>query len=343
MSEDRGGGPLAFHPTATFARGWYLALYSDELPIGAVHSLEYLGRRLVAFRGEDGRAAILDAHCPHLGAHFGVGGRVDGSRLRCPFHGWAFSADGVCREIPYARRIPAQARARSHPVVERNGALFFWLDPESGPPTFEVPVLPEWGHPDWGTAWHHTVWVVRTHPLDILENGIDFPHSMPVHGFDAPRGFHAFDGPLYRWGAETGKTIELLDDRRERFRFAVETWGLGVSHVHYDGLFSVVFQIGQTPIDATTTRIAFSILTRARDRNHPEIGPALERYVADNVRTFEQDFPIWENKVYRERPLLCEGDGPIHAFRRWAAQFYPSAIASSGSSHPPLLRRRPAR
>ena len=37
-----------------------------------------------------------------------------------------------------------------------------------------------------------------------------------------------------------------------------------------------------------------------------------------------KDFPIWENKVYRERPLLCDGDGPIQAFRRWAAQFYPS-------------------
>ena len=51
---------------------------------------------------------------------------------------------------------------------------------------------------------------------------------------------------------------------------------------------------------------------------------SLQRYVADNIRTFEQDFPIWENKVYRERPVLCDGDGPIHEFRRWAAQFLPT-------------------
>jgi hypothetical protein len=24
----------------------------------------------------------------------------------------------------------------------------------------------------------------------------------------------------------------------------------------------------------------------------------------------EQDIPIWENKIYLENPLLCDGDGP---------------------------------
>jgi len=312
---------LSAHPLP-IPRSWYLVLYSDELPPGAVRPLDYCDRSLVAYRGEDGVAAILDAHCPHLGAHLGIGGRVEGATLACPFHGWRWARDGRCAAIPYAARIPAQARLRSYPVVERNGALWFWFDPDDGKPDFDVPALPEYGDPEFGTDWHHTVWTVRVHPQDVLENGIDFPHSAPVHGFDAPRGVFDFDGPRYRWGADTGKTIELLDERREAFSFRVETWGLGLSHVHYDGLFSVLFQIGHTPIDAATTRITFSILTRARDRDDPEIGPALARYVADNVRTFEQDFPIWENKIFRERPLLCDGDGPIAAYRRWAAQFY---------------------
>jgi len=309
---------------ADYARGWYLALYSDALPRGGVRALDYLGRSFVAFRGEDGVAAIVDAFCPHLGAHLGFGGAVVDGDLQCPFHGWRWTRAGRCSAIPYAKRIPANARLRSHPVVERNGALWLWFDAEAGAPGFEVPVLPEWGDAEWGKDWQHTVWDVRAHPLDILENGIDWPHSGPVHGFDAPRGVYAFDGPLYRWGADTGKEILLLDSKRESFRFRVETWGLGLSHVHYDGLFSVVFQIGQTPIDATRTRISFSILSRERDRRDPEIAPALARYVADNVRTFEQDFPIWENKRHRERPLLCDGDGPIGEFRRWAAQFYPA-------------------
>jgi len=305
-------------------RGWYLALYSDELSVGEVRALEYVGRKLVAFRGEDGSAALVDAHCPHLGAHLGVGGQVVANALRCPFHGWEWDRSGRCRRIPYATRMPSGARLRSYPVVERNGALWFWFDSDDAAPDFEVPVLAEWGDPEYEARWDRYVWTIRTHPQDILENGIDFPHSLPVHGFDPPRDVvSSFECPLYRWGATTGKQIELLDGQWESFSFYVDTWGLGVSHVRYRGLFSVIFQIGHTPVDPWTTRLTFSVLTRERDRRDPEIASALQRYEADNVRTLEQDFPIWENKCYRERPPLCEADGPIHEFRRWARQFYP--------------------
>jgi 3-ketosteroid 9alpha-monooxygenase subunit A len=52
-------------------------------------------------------------------------------------------------------------------------------------------------------------------------------------------------------------------------------------------------------------------------------------YVAgylDNLkRGFEDDFRIWEHKVYRDPPLLCDGDGPIGKLRRWYRQFYSPA------------------
>ena len=39
-------------------------------------------------------------------------------------------------------------------------------------------------------------------------------------------------------------------------------------------------------------------------------------------RQFDEDLPIWENKIFLERPVLCDGDGPIGAMRRWGRQFY---------------------
>ena len=50
----------------------------------------------------DGVVGVLDAFCPHLGAHLGMGGTVEGNALRCPFHGWEFATSGACTAIPYA-------------------------------------------------------------------------------------------------------------------------------------------------------------------------------------------------------------------------------------------------
>jgi phenylpropionate dioxygenase-like ring-hydroxylating dioxygenase large terminal subunit len=80
---------LIFPPLATTHQltkipfGWYFVAYSDELDVGDVKSLHYFGRDLVLFRNESGQAGVLDAYCPHMGAHLGEGGVVDGDSLRC--------------------------------------------------------------------------------------------------------------------------------------------------------------------------------------------------------------------------------------------------------------------
>jgi hypothetical protein len=40
------------------------------------------------------------------------------------------------------------------------------------------------------------------------------------------------------------------------------------------------------------------------------------------IAAVQPDIPIWEHKLYRPRPLLCDGDGPIAEFRSWARHFY---------------------
>ena len=59
--------------------GWFMMAYSDELSIGEVKPVHYFGQELVLWRGEDGKARMIDAYCKHLGAHLGYGGRVKGN------------------------------------------------------------------------------------------------------------------------------------------------------------------------------------------------------------------------------------------------------------------------
>jgi phenylpropionate dioxygenase-like ring-hydroxylating dioxygenase large terminal subunit len=56
--------------------------WSEEFVPGTVKAMKYLGSDLVAYRTYDGRLSVLDAYCPHMGAHLGYGGCVDGETKR---------------------------------------------------------------------------------------------------------------------------------------------------------------------------------------------------------------------------------------------------------------------
>ena len=97
-------------PFPRYPNGCFQVAYTDDLPAGAVMPLSYFGKELVAFRGRDGAVNVLDAHCPHLGAHLGYGGKVEGNRIRCPFHAWQFDGSGACTHVPYSDRAPLRAQ-----------------------------------------------------------------------------------------------------------------------------------------------------------------------------------------------------------------------------------------
>jgi nitrite reductase/ring-hydroxylating ferredoxin subunit len=134
-------------PAAQFAEypaSWYLfgASASLERPI----SKRMLGRNLVAFRTESGRAVVMQGNCAHMGADLGCG-KVVGETLQCPFHGWRYDAGGMCVDVPCApvlepreRAAPSFARLQAYPVVERHGYLFFFNGRE---PLFPLPFF--WG------------------------------------------------------------------------------------------------------------------------------------------------------------------------------------------------------
>ena len=56
--------------------GWYTACSSHDLAPGERLSFIAVERELVVYRGESGRVSVLDAHCPHMGAHLGGDGQL---------------------------------------------------------------------------------------------------------------------------------------------------------------------------------------------------------------------------------------------------------------------------
>ncbi len=285
--------------------GWFVVSQAKDLAVGEVQALYLFARDLVLFRDATGAAHLLDAHCPHLGAHLAVGGEVEGECLRCPFHGWKLDGEsGDCVDIPYgaATRIPKRATTRSYPVVERNGFVWAWYHGRDGEPFFEVPEVPELNDPAWSPM------IVREFEIavpaqDMAENNVDFAHFQYVHGSDGVREDEfVVDG--------TYKRAVGLDGM-----FVREGFGLGLGVLRITGM--VTFLSSTTPIDEENVLVRWAFTAPV------ESGPNAATEAAESFcEGVSQDIPIWENKVYRDRPVLTRSERPILEHRRWSQQFY---------------------
>ena len=306
------------YPFGPYPTGWYLALESRALAPGAVLPLTRFGRELVAFRSEKtGTAVILDAHCPHMGAHLGYGGAVDGEGIRCPFHHWRFDLGGRCNDVPYNEgRRPPDTGLRAWPVHETSGLLLVHYSESGEAPRWRLPDLPEWGETGW-LGYETVSWRIRMHVQELTENIPDTAHFLYVHEVPGtPRAEVEIKDHVYRqrsYFAETGETFTVQ-----------EAHGLGLVWLRSAG--RLVFLTAITPLDAQHCELKLLFLAREEDgaRELSAESRALIQLIAD---TTARDVPIWEHKVYRERPVLVPADGPIAQLRRWARQFYEAPIS----------------
>ena len=114
-------------------RGWYAVAASSEVGPGEIIRRHYFDRELVLYRTESGLARLVDAFCPHLGAHLGKVGRVKGELLRCGLHGFQFDEGGRCVSTDAGGPAPDYAQLPEWEVREQNGWVLAWFDPDGAP------------------------------------------------------------------------------------------------------------------------------------------------------------------------------------------------------------------
>jgi len=305
-------------PLPAYPDGWFSVGDSDDLDVAEVRPIHYLGRDLVLWRGEDGVARLFDAYCPHLGAHLGYGGCVEGDSIRCPFHAWRFGSDGACVEIPYAKRIPPHARVPAWHTCEQSGAIMAWHHAAGEPPSWQLPDVPEWGSAEW-TAPVHKRYRVRTHAQEMAENIVDPAHFRFVHGTPRlPPTQAEMQGHVFR--VESGLTFTTPRGEVQG-NVSIASYGFGFGVSRFSGVIDTVVIITSAPIDEEMCETTLRFMVRRLGNEEAEANVA-RGFVSEIERQYAQDIPIWENKVHLKRPLLCDGDGPIALLRRWGEQFY---------------------
>ncbi len=299
--------------------GWFQVAYPEDLAPGEVTALKFWGTDLVLWRDDAGEFHLQDAYCPHLGAHLGVGGKVEGAQLQCPFHGWAFDAEGHCTNIPYSERVNRKAQLRTYPVVNRNGLVMAWRHPDGAEPQWEIPVIPEIGDPAW-TDYYRSSYTIRTCPQEMAENGVDPAHFLYVHGTDDVAEMESYDtdGPT---SVMLSKQSYVTPRGVTYGRIDVYNHGPGFAKVWFSGIVDAINIATTVPIDDETSLVRFNFTVRKFD-DERMTSTVADAFVSEINKQIVEDTPIWEHKAFLPVPALADTDGPILKFRKWYSQFY---------------------
>jgi 3-ketosteroid 9alpha-monooxygenase subunit A len=311
------------YPFAPYPDAWYLLCESASVAQGEVVPLRYFGRDLVLYRTEGGRAVVATAHCPHMGAHLGYGGVVDGEGIRCPFHRWRYDVDGHCVDVPYAKdRRPPRVCISTCTVREHSGLIMAWCSETGRAPTWEPPLRPEFGTPGW-VGYETAGWTIRMHTQELAENIPDMAHFTYVHEVGADlRAEFEVEGHMYRQ-----RSLVMVDGVAVEFT-RQEASGLGLVWLRTHSEPVSWFLTATTPIDDESVELRLLFLVRD-ETGTGALSPAGRAMVDATVENTSRDVPIWEHKIYIERAPLVADDGPIRELRNWARQFYPDAVGGA--------------
>jgi 3-ketosteroid 9alpha-monooxygenase subunit A len=319
-----------------FPRGWFVVANSSDVTTTPLN-LRYFGEDVVIFRDGAGKAAMLEAYCPHMGTHFGKskasyvvasGQHVDAHGIRCPFHGWRFGADGKCNDIPYFDGpIPEKARVRSWIIEERYGIVFCWNDPEGKEPDFALPDYPEWDDPAW-VRWNGLVSLgdLPCHPIEVFDNNSDQAHLYYAHGGRVRCYENEIDGHVYR------QRVSILGERRGgEDTFGAEPRVSTINGYVGPGLNAARFLevggaqlIAATPVEDGTAKLwQCAMVKRQPGMSEEEAQAMLAAFNNNMVEGLAiQDGEIWANKRPALQILQLPTDGPFRQARVWYSQFF---------------------
>lgn len=171
-------------------RYWQPVCLTDDI-VDRPMRVRIMCEDLVVFRDGTGKAGCLELHCPHRGTSL-EWGRVEEDGLRCCYHGWKFSTDGQCIDMPCESaefRTQMDVWQPGYPVYEYGGLVFIYMGPPEAIPLFPMYDILDTRHRDdivlrGMRLWEdHGIGFVRDcNWLQHYENVIDAYHLLILHG-----------------------------------------------------------------------------------------------------------------------------------------------------------------
>jgi len=248
---------------------WYACEFSSAIT-NKPKQVPLLNQQFVLYRNSQGEVVALLDRCPHRGAALS-NGWVENDCIRCPYHGWKFTTDGTCIEIPANQPgvpIPKKARIDTYRVQEKYGFVWlFWgdLPPEECPP---LPSFPE--VTDSALRSVEIESTCNAHYTRLLENSIDPGHSAFVHAHSFGSGMNQeprlpdYKVRLEGWGASALLNLKQHKPRGFFWKFThskdyleiktTNTFYMPNLAIAYIGIpTKLILFVAHVPVDEQTT------------------------------------------------------------------------------------------
>ncbi|HJU24779.1 MAG TPA: aromatic ring-hydroxylating dioxygenase subunit alpha [Casimicrobiaceae bacterium] len=185
---------------------WYAAGFSDEFG-QALTARTFLCEAVVIYRRRDGAPVAFEDRCAHRRLPLSMGRLVEGDQIECGYHGLVYDCTGTCVKIPGQSRasIPAGAKVRAYPVLDRHCYLWIWM----GDPALADPAaIPDFGKLEKpGTARHRISLHLPCHFQLVVDNLLDLSHLAYVHATTTGNAALAEDAVVKT--VRDGDTVEI--------------------------------------------------------------------------------------------------------------------------------------
>ena len=293
-----------------FYQSWFPVALARELESGAVLGVDFLGTRVVAYRGAAGKPVVQSAWCPHLGADLSIGELVN-NQIRCAYHHWRFDDAGICAHIPTGDKIPPGARIFTYPTAEAWGLVWAFNGDE---PLFDVPRIP--GIEEHELAFEPRLRGIRTVPHWVpTSNGVDFQHLRTLHNLQtgAPDAIEVLD-----------HSIEYCIETASYMQHGLIT-GTNVfaQHLRHGGADSFMLFAG-APVDQHCTRSFFVVGVRSDgddgDLQSQTVSAKLQGLRSFVEKLLAEDEPILNTMRFKQGVMVAS-DRHLSRYFKYISEF----------------------
>ena len=176
---------MAFYPFTETEQAyprnqWYVAAWAHEVSEKPLMRI-IAGERVILYRLHSGAVVAVSGLCPHRQMPLKTA-KIINDQIICPYHGAAFTADGVCAHLPFQNHVPTGMNLKSFQVVESVPFIWLWVGQNDRADMSSLPHACELSpQPGQNLLFGMNTFHVQARSQIVLENLFDQSHISFTH------------------------------------------------------------------------------------------------------------------------------------------------------------------